>query len=474
MAERVLIFSASMGAGHDGAARELARRLEAEGHQTAMVDFLSCVTGVGGSLKRAYQFQLDHAPWSYEALYRAFFRLRPLYRPIAWLTTVLAARRVLRHAADFAASVVVTTYPLASLVLGRLRQKGMLPVPAVTFVTDFAVHPLWVHPGVDANLCVHPSAAEAAWRATGRPSTAPGPLVPPRFFAIADRISARRQLGVPLEARSVLVVAGSWGVGDLQETLRDMLARTDCFPIVACGRNEELRERLVALCGEMGARALVLGWTDRMDLLLAASDVLLQNAGGLTCMESFAAGVPVVTYRPIPGHGVENAIAMHQAGVAPFVRDPSELAEVLEQSFSFQGRRRAQLARSIFAGDAAEEVLAIARASRFGLPSLANATPSRGSRSPGAVRKATRGRIALSAAGMVAAYGIFAAGADAAVAKKVSHVPGGSYVVRAARFSDDQLGDTMRAIRHVAHSSLTFLDRGHNSHHSAVEHPVNL
>ena len=39
---RVLVVSASMGAGHDGAARELVRRLKAEGHEAEMRDFLTC------------------------------------------------------------------------------------------------------------------------------------------------------------------------------------------------------------------------------------------------------------------------------------------------------------------------------------------------------------------------------------------------------------------------------------------------
>ena len=45
---------------------------------------------------------------------------------------------------------VVSTYPLASLVLGRMRKKKWLRVPVATYLTDFAVHPLWVHdrPGV--------------------------------------------------------------------------------------------------------------------------------------------------------------------------------------------------------------------------------------------------------------------------------------------------------------------------------------
>src|SRR5439155_10623079 len=134
-----------------------------------------------------------------------------------------------------------------SLTLGRARQKGLLDVPAVTFVTDFAVHPLWVHRGVDANLCVHPSAADMARRRTGRPSSAPGPLVAERFcVAPPDRSAARAALGVDGNEQLVLVVAGSWGVGEVEKTFDALLASGRYTPLAVCGHNEKLRRRLAS------------------------------------------------------------------------------------------------------------------------------------------------------------------------------------------------------------------------------------
>lgn len=403
MAERFLIISASMGAGHDGAARELARRLEEDGHSAEIVDFLACLPGVGRGIKRVFQFQLDKAPWSYEALYRVFFRLRSLHGPLSWLTTLLSSRHVRRHISRVGATAVVTTYPLASLVLGRERRCGRIRVPTATFVTDFGVHPLWVHPGVDANLCVHPQAAAAAAAATGKPSSAPGPLVPERFFSgLPGRDAARAKLGIPSGSAAILVVAGSWGVGDLQSTFTDLMEDGRYFPVVVCGSNEELRSNLASRA--TADRALVLGWTDQMPALMAACDVLLQNAGGLTCMEAFAAGLPVLTYRPIPGHGIENAVAMDQAGVAPYVRGPEELIPALERAVSFGGASSKRRGAAMFAGDAAREIITLATAVPTGTIPLSRRAVQAGR------------RVATSAVVAAVAYGSFTFGADAAVA----------------------------------------------------------
>ncbi|HLG92315.1 MAG TPA: glycosyltransferase, partial [Acidimicrobiales bacterium] len=327
------MVSARMGAGHDGAAAELCRRLEARGHRPLKVDFLDAAPRLGRALQRAYQAQLAAAPWSYEALYRLWFRLPWLARPTAFVLAKAFGRRLRRWVRAWQADVVVSTYPLASVALGRDRRR--LGVPVATFLTDFAVHPLWVHPGVDLTLCVHPASAARAAQASGRPAVAPGPLVGDRFSArLPARDQARLELGIPPDARVALVVAGSWGVGEVEQAVADVCACGPWLPLVVCGRNPGLQRRLAAR-----GQGVVLGWTDRMPQLMAAADVLVQNGGGLTCMEAFAAGLPVVSYRPIPGHGRQNALEMEAAGVAAYARSPEQLGPALERAATLAGRR---------------------------------------------------------------------------------------------------------------------------------------
>ena len=145
----MFIVSASIGGGHDGAAAELARRLEISGVHTLTVDFLDLLPiGLGWLIRSIYSFQLRFVPQSYEALYRFCMIVRFSWRPTVAISTVLSRRRLLRRLREFNPSVVVSVYPLASLALGRMRTKRWLNVAAVTYLTDFSVHPLWLHPGV--------------------------------------------------------------------------------------------------------------------------------------------------------------------------------------------------------------------------------------------------------------------------------------------------------------------------------------
>jgi hypothetical protein len=95
--------------------------------------------------------------------------------------------------------------------------------------------------------------------------------------------------------------------------------------LVLCGRNADLRAQLDAR-----DRVTALGWRDDVPLLMAAADVLLDNAGELSVIEALVANLPAVTYRPIPGHGRANATVLAEAGLAPWPTSPDGLAAVLD------------------------------------------------------------------------------------------------------------------------------------------------
>jgi len=322
---RVVVISASVGAGHDAAADEMARRLRARGIEVVQHDFLALMPPRCGRLIRdSYQRMLSAAPWSYRFLYGALDRTSALGFQVAFFST-LAAKRT-RAAIPQDTDLVVSTYPLASQVLGRLRRTKQIQTPVVTYLTDFSVHRLWVAEGVDAHLAVHalPAAEAAELGAAAVYVTAP--VVDPRFGPAGPgaRASARVRFGLPEVGRIALLVGGSWGAGELDDAVREIDATRLATCAVVCGRNEELRERLLAA----GIKH-VFGWVQDMPSLLHAADVLVQNAGGMTVLEAVRSELPVVTYRCIPGHGLTNSEALDEAKVAPWARVPEDLHRVL-------------------------------------------------------------------------------------------------------------------------------------------------
>ncbi|MFF4307096.1 UDP-N-acetylglucosamine--N-acetylglucosamine transferase [Streptomyces sp. NPDC001601] len=364
-AERVVIVSASIGAGHDGAARELERRLTAAGVAVDRCDLLDLLPArLGRAVRDGYHRMLVRAPWVYQRVYTSTERAGgggPLARAL-----LRTAEHRLRAALPADTGAVVSTYPGASRVLGRLRLTGRLDVPVFTYLTDFSVHPLWVAEGVDVHLALHAVPAAQARALGARDVRVGGPVADPRFRP-ADpgrRMAARARFGLPADAPLALLVAGSWGVGPVRQVALELRDCGAAVPVVVCGRNEELARQLRA-DGIEHAYA----WVDDMPGLMHAADVLVQNAGGLTSLEAFAAGLPVASYRCIPGHGLTNAAALAEAGVAAWIRDPAELKDVLADLIDGpRGLLQREAGRALFAAAGAGPADEIARAWRTAGP----------------------------------------------------------------------------------------------------------
>jgi len=432
---RVLIVSATVGAGDAGNARELARRLADDGHQVTVKDFLEAAPlGTGKALSKGYEAELRHAPWAYELAFSMWYWFPFLLRPLSRLLSLFTAGTISRWVKQAQADVVVSTYPVATQVLGDMRRRARqhrpwrrrrtLAAPAVNFITDFGYHPFWAHRGIDLNLAVPPSTVASVARRTGRPSMACAPLVSPGFAAAQERRAVQRgRLGLRSGDVAVLVSSGSWGVGTVRETLEVIATSPGLVPVVACGNNEALRRGLERLVGANHYRAVILGWTDDMPGVMAACDVLVENAGGLTSLEAMQAGLPMVSFRPIPGHGRKSATAMAAAGVS--CRAHGQL-ELVQQLAALSGRgpaRDAQLAASarLFSGDAAMAVVQVGTCGAPARPRLR--LQARAARVASAVALAG----AISWVGMTTGVGV-AAAAGAGVAHPPPGQPDTVYV----------------------------------------------
>ncbi|HXV94421.1 MAG TPA: glycosyltransferase [Pseudonocardia sp.] len=361
---RVLVLTAGMGGGHTQIARELRRRLVERGHDVVLADLLDLMPPPTGAwLGRTYPWLVERAPWLYDRVYEVFFLARQRAGERVGLPVRLALPGLRRLVRRFAPHAVVSTYHLAALAAGRLRERGELAAPAVTLITQWAVHDLWIHPAADLELTICAPAAVEARRRSGRPARSVGPVVRPDFAAVplpgaVER--TRHELGLRPDRRAALVVTGSMGLaGSAERAVAAVAGHGGWTPVVVAGRNERLRERLARHPG-----AVVLGWVDDMPSVMAACDVLVDNACGTTAKEALRLGLPVVTFRPIAGHGRDDARSLAALGLTDLVEDETALPDALDRLTADPAGRADRVARgrALFTGDAAAEVARLARA----------------------------------------------------------------------------------------------------------------
>lgn len=333
---RVLVYSADMGGGHDAMANAIKGELLTRYPGQVDVDVangLKIGNPIAHRLMRdGYAAQLRFAPDSYGALYSVL--TNPTVSAVTdSLTGALTARRLAADIARRDPDVVVSTFPGITSTLGHMRDDGKLGVEAIGTVIDSDPHRMWVSPGVDQHVVLNPRDLPRIERfgTPDRPivGRAIRPPVDLRSFEHYDVAAAREHFGLPTDRKVLLVSGGSWGLALPDAQLQRILRDTDLHLAIATGRNEQALAHLKATYP--ADRVTGIPFTKDMPMLLAASDGMITNSSGMTTMEGFARGRPIVLYRPVPGHGEHGAAALHADGLATYATSADEAIAALRR-----------------------------------------------------------------------------------------------------------------------------------------------
>jgi processive 1,2-diacylglycerol beta-glucosyltransferase len=367
---RVLIFSASIGEGHDLPARELAAALEQRGAQAPIADTLKTMgpvveriitTGARGPL--------------FDLSYLLVVKVAATRRAQERLGMALGGRGLRRLIAERAPDVIVSTYPGINPLLARMD----LGIPLVSAITDLTALEPWVHPDFALHLITQAESVAEVRRLGGRATRVAHVrgLTRPEFEQPVDRADARRELGLPAADRIVVVSGGGWAVGDLEGAALAAV-EAGARAVALCGRDEALRARLGAIEG-----VEAWGFTDRMGDLLAAADVLIHSTAGLTVYEAQVRGTRVISYGWGAGHVRVNNRAFAELDMAGVARTPAELRAALRRALE---RPRTADRSYERLPHAADEILKLARPAT---PAPATTTDGAG-RSPASGRRPAR------------------------------------------------------------------------------------
>jgi len=323
---RVLLLSASSGAGHVRAAQALEKAFLATGEcQVEHIDVIQHVSRLFQRIyDKAYISMVRRAPELMGVLYdRTDQPWQHLRRRVAMdrLNTQPMIRMLKRVQPD----LCVATHFLPAEIIAWLIAKRKLKARHAIVVTDYDVHAMWLCRTVDRYYVAIEEAAEYLARIGVSRETirVTGIPIDPLFAIKLDKISVRNRLGLDSSAPIILISAGGYGIGPVEQLVRDLLALQKPWQIVAiAGKAEKVQKRLAEIARGAGnlpggaARLCPVGFTNEMDQYMAASDLLIGKAGGLTTSEALARALPMALIEPIPGQEERNADHLLEAGVA--------------------------------------------------------------------------------------------------------------------------------------------------------------
>lgn len=344
MIKKVLIMSASTGGGHNRAARAIKEELESRtidnmSIECEIVDSLKLVNNTMDKvISRGYEKSALYTPKAYGSVYRFSettiaskneFKTNPL--------TSLMARKFKHLLNESTPDLIIGTHPFPMIALSTLKKNNNIHSlsrsesfykstkvdipPMISVLTDYTTHSTWIQNEIDyyivgheyvKELLVYEGVDSEKVKAFGIP-------VEKSFLSHRDRETVLTELGLSPEKLTVLLMGGSFGAGNIKETLEDLIAIDRDFQIlVITGRNEHLKDKLSKMLDSTihNKNICLLGYTNKINDILASIDVLISKPGGLTTTEALLNDVPMIVPYFIPGQEEENLDFLTNCGAA--------------------------------------------------------------------------------------------------------------------------------------------------------------
>jgi len=283
----VLFLSASVGEGHTAAAQAVSSALleRIPAAKCEVVDSYRYASNVFHRVaSNGYIGIVKLLPQLYKFAYDQAERATKISAFKTWLHRYTALN-LRQFVTELQPDVVVCTHAFPCGVMAEYKREFADAPPVVGIVTDFVVHPFWIHRNIDRY-----AVATAAMRQTlvsrgVTPSrvVVTGIPIDCRFAEATTKRRARQLIGVAPDVTTLLLMGGGLGIGPLENAML-AIDRLEAHvqTVVVVGKNKNLEKRLKDVAKTLRHRVKVAGFVENVYDYMRAADILVSKPGGLT------------------------------------------------------------------------------------------------------------------------------------------------------------------------------------------------
>jgi len=304
--QKVLIFYAKAGGGHESAARAIQKSMESSYHaEVKIVDvFSSSSAFTQFTFNQAYIIAISSLPWLWRMLCW-MWSIKWMFALNFWFAKKTSnATQLIRHEIEhFQPDVVITTYFSLDLWISEVLEKMNKKLPILSVVCDiFSPHPSWfLNPNTD--FCVFSKEAADIAATEGVPANNIYQFDP--FFdqtflepIESSRIpTIQKQYNLNPTLFTAMISGGGTGIPATIPLINNIIELQKPFNlIVICGRNEGLKREVENLFRTKNHRLVttVTGFTSDMYNLTSVADIVIAKAGPATVFELLAIKKPLL------------------------------------------------------------------------------------------------------------------------------------------------------------------------------------
>jgi len=230
--------------------------------------------------------------------------------------------------------VVVSTYPFAAGIISKLKEQGLIDIPSVTIITDYTDHSYWIYPSTDQYLVgstqlrdrlIALGVEEDKIKKTGIP-------VRKRFMDVLPKDVLLNKYMINPNMFTLLIMGGGDGFfGKGSSTFRALESiSTPIQLFIVCGKNKKLKTQLEWDLKDSKHDVKILGYCEKIEELMAISDLMISKPGGVTTSEAMAMDLPILIYHSLPGQEEDNTEYLCRSGFAFVANSEKDLIAQVE------------------------------------------------------------------------------------------------------------------------------------------------
>ncbi len=376
----VLILTASTGGGHNRASKALKEFINKHDPDTRVdiIDAIEeCSSLLNFTVVKGYKALVNWTPQLFGAMYKSSDKQSAL----SDMVTVIyqqCAKRLQPVIKSYDPDVIISCHPFAGAIVGYIKTYSEFSVPLISIVTDFLPHRAYIAEGIDAYITASDKAKTLLNTQYGVDPDRVYDYGHPVFESFYEgngrsREEVLSELGFDPDKRTVLIMAGSFGVTDILKIYESLVAiDVDYQIIVITGKNKRLydafeqllkgsgdivtedepefiqslpEDNILRTIYESGETMIdmisstfypttdktkptkLFFFVDNVDDYMHASDLIVTKPGGLTTSESIACALPMAVFKAYPGQEEQNAALLVENDIGIIIENATDAAE---------------------------------------------------------------------------------------------------------------------------------------------------
>jgi len=338
----VLIFSVSIGNGHDQVAHTLRNEFIRQ-DKSSRVKIINTISYISPILDKvildSYLNILKFYPKAWGKLYEKTNRLDPII-DINDIANRLITSKLRKTTVSFNPDLIICTHSFPSAIMASLKQKKRVACPLITVVTDFNIHSSYINDRTDYYVIPHEDLTYIMENfGVSKEKVLPfGIPIKKEFAEVNKKDDLIEKLGFE-NKKSILVMGGGLGLGEINNIVKAIDSYLENVQIIAiAGRNNRLEAKLKKLSTRN--KLIVYGFVNNIHELMEVSDCIITKPGGVTTAEILCKEKPLVIFSPLPGQEYENAEFLLNSGAAVTTSDVKKIPVLIDQIFNSEVRKK--------------------------------------------------------------------------------------------------------------------------------------